>query len=278
MNTTLLSVDDPAEHDDASIVEGPGFWALLGEQIVRGARAVGAGASAAVEAVDEDARRDLVQLPLVAMTLLGPRQPVIRPLADDGRRPVLFVHGLGGHPGNFLPMRGWLGLRGRRRGYSLGRPQGEDLMAYSRLLSKQIDTVLEVNGLGPDAQVDIVAHSMGGVIARLALLEVQNISRVRTLVTLGTPHAGTAAARFGGTECCKALRPDSETIAALSQQLPWRGPCRLVCLWSEADPLMQPAETAQVFGAENRRLVGVRHTDYLLRREVWREVHEALLG
>ncbi|MFT5682349.1 MAG: triacylglycerol esterase/lipase EstA (alpha/beta hydrolase family) [Myxococcota bacterium] len=254
---------------------GPGFWQRFGAQALHFARAAGAGITTAVESVDADLRRDLLQMPLLGLTVLGPRYAPIRALPDDGHRPLVFLHGLGGHRGNFLPMRAWLGLKGRRRGYAIGMTAGVDLTILGRELSAVIEEILAVNGLSDGGQVDIVAHSMGGVVARLALLEVGTIQRVHTLVTLGTPHAGTQLARLGGTDRCRDLRPGSVVMEALGMQVPWRGPVRLVCLWSESDPIMQPAGTAVVEGGEGV-LLGVRHTDYLLRKEVWAVVLEML--
>lgn len=259
----------------SSPAPAPGFWEQLGAQVLRGASAIGTGLTTAWEAIDADVRNDIGNAPLLGATSLGPRRRPIRALASDGHRPLLFVHGMGGHPGNFLPMRGWMGLRGRRQSYSLGRPVGGDLTEFSRLFARQVEQILDVNGI-PDGQVDIVAHSMGGIIARLAMLDVSIVGRVRTLVTLGTPHQGTQAARWGGTACCQELRPDSATMHALAGQLPWRGPARLVSFWSPADPFMQPAQTAFVPGADNRELEGFSHTDYLLRRRGWRAVLDAL--
>jgi pimeloyl-ACP methyl ester carboxylesterase len=254
---------------------GPGFWSRFGQQMLRAARAAGEGITAAIESVDADLRRDLLQMPILGLTVLGPRHAPIRALPDDGHRPMVFLHGLGGHRGNFLPMRGWLGMKGRRRGYAVGLRAGADLMTLGRELSAVIEEILEVNGI-PDGQVDIVAHSMGGVVARLALLEIATLSRVHTLITLGTPHAGTQIARLGGTHRCHDLRPGSPVMQALSVQLPWRGPPRLVCLWSASDPIMQPAETAVVDGAEGCVMEAHNHTDYLLRRSVWEVVLDRL--
>ena len=259
-----------------TIDSDPGFWQRFGQQLYRCAVVAGEGITTAVESVDADLRRDLMQMPLLALTVLGPRMAPIRALSDDGQRPIVFLHGLGGHRGNFLPMRSWLGLKGRRRGYSIGLTPGEDLMTLGRQLSTVISEIIAINGLPEDAQVDIVAHSMGGVVARLALLEVATLSRVHTLVTLGTPHSGTQIARLGGTHRCHDLRPDSPVMQALSIQLPWRGPTRMVCLWSESDPIMQPAETAQVSGADNRIMKDHNHTDYLLKKSAWRVILDAL--
>ena len=124
--------------------------------------------------------------------------------------------------------------------------------------------------------MDVVAHSMGGLVSRLALRDPKTAARVHTLVTLGTPHRGTHAARFTGGKLMTALRHDSGLMARLGTDLPWRRPTRLICFWSGSDPLMQPAETATVPGADNREVQGFSHLDWLMRRQAWMDVQAAL--
>ncbi|GAC1608320.1 MAG: hypothetical protein NVS4B10_23590 [Myxococcales bacterium] len=49
----------------------------------------------------------------------------------------------------------------------------------------------------PDARVNIVAHSMGGLDARHAIAQLGLGDRVASLVTIGTPHRGTPLADLG---------------------------------------------------------------------------------
>ncbi len=253
-----------------------GFWTRVGQGAWTVACAVGRGFATAYNAVDPDVRRDLAQMPAMAVTLLVPGFKAPAALVDDGCRPVIFVHGLGGHRGNFLFHHGWLRTRGRRRCYAVGFPEGGRLPELGRQLADYVQQVLEVNGLPEDAQVDLVAHSMGGIISRLAVDELGTASRVHTLVTLGSPHRGTHAARWAGTDHTLDLRPDSELMTRLHDQEPWNRSPRLVCFWSTSDPMMQPAETAQVDGADNRMLPGMSHIDYLLKPRAWKAVAEVL--
>lgn len=268
----------PAETPAPSAMEVPGFWTILGQKVLRGLKSAGGTIAGALDAIDPDVRRDLGRLPLMALTVLGPRHRPIEARPDDGHRPILFVHGLGGHPGNFLPLRGWLLTHGRRRTYAVGLPAGDDLTELGIRLSEVIAEIVSVNDLGEDGQIDIVAHSMGGVVSRLALLDVETSHRVHTLVTLGTPHGGTHPARFGGAARVVDLRPDSAVMQRLSHQVPWHAATRLVCLWSPSDPIMQPPETARVDGAINHELPDMTHLQTLLDRRAWRIVKAALDG
>ncbi len=269
-------VDLPATLDAPA---APGRWALVGRALVRGAQATGRaivrGVAGAYAAVDADARRHVAELPLMGLTLLAPAQGQVVAAAEDGRRPVVFVHGLGGHRGNLLPLQGWLRLAGWRRLYGWTVPPGS-FEERGRALSAYVAEVLRVNGLPDDAQVDLVAHSMGGLVARCALEAPETARRVATLVTLGTPHAGSHAARWLATPDHLALRPGSPLLARLAAQTPWRGPTRLVCLWSNADVLLLPATTAAVDGAENVELDGLTHYGFLLRPRCFRRVVDAI--
>jgi pimeloyl-ACP methyl ester carboxylesterase len=240
---------------------------------------IGRTAAAAYRAVDPDLRNHLAQLPALGLTSLTARRRPPERLEPDGHRPMICVPGLGGHPGNFLPLRLFLRLAGRTRTYALGFPGGATLEEMAAHLSDHIRQVLAVNDLGPDAQVDVVTHSLGGLVARLALEDDATRARVATLVTMAAPHAGSHLARYGAFSNSLHLRPDSPVLARLARQLPWRGPPeqpRLVALWSRADVVLLPADTARVEGAENVELEGFTHYSYLLHPAGWRVVARAL--
>ncbi len=254
--------------------------ALLAVRLA-GRLAVGIGrtVAAAYHSIDPDARRHLAQAPVLGLTLIARRRPPIEALPDDCARPVLCIHGLGGHRGNFTPLRAWLRLFGRTRTYAIGFERGSRVEQMAKALRADIATVLKVNGLPPDAQVDLVCHSMGGLVARLALEDPDTAARVATVVTLGTPHAGTYAARYASTYHTLALRPDSALMDRLALQAPWPSSLpRLVCLWSADDVLLLPAETACVHGADNQQVHGVTHLSYLLNPVSFSAVLNALEG
>jgi pimeloyl-ACP methyl ester carboxylesterase len=272
MSVDLVARPDP--RDDFWSRCGRGF-AAGGRAVGRAAVRVGRGVSSAYAAVDPDLRRHVAQLPLMGLTLLSSRNESIEAIADDGHRPIVFVHGLAGHPGNFLAMRKFLAMSGRKRTYAVALPSVETMQAGADHLSRFIEEVLRVNGLPPGATVDCVGHSMGGLVARLAFRDPATTARVSTLVTLGTPHLGTYAARFGATQNVLDLRPGSTAMTELDLQLPWRGPPhqpRLVALWSPADVLLLPAEAARAPGAHAVEMRGFTHYSYLLNPLAWSRV------
>ena len=252
-----------------------------GRAVARAGRWLGRKAVDGWQAIDPDLRAHLVQLPVVGLTQLSARGSGVAPVADDGHNPVVFVHGFGGAPGNFLPLRGWLWTQGRKRTYAFELPGEGSLDEAAQVLCAYVQAVVEVNALPPDRKIDLVAHSMGGVIARLALDHVATRQRVATVVTLGSPHAGSYLARYAATSRALDLRPGSPVLTRLDAQLPWAGPPawpRLVAFWSPADVIVVPPQSARVEGATNLELPGATHYSYLVRPEAWRRVHDALAG
>jgi triacylglycerol lipase len=55
-------------------------------------------------------------------------------------------------------------------------------------------------------RVDLIAHSLGGLDARYALAKLGLASRVRSLVTVGTPHHGTPLAAIGEAGVLRGVR------------------------------------------------------------------------
>ena len=69
---------------------------------------------AAYRSLDPGLVRHMAQLPLMGLTMLAPGRGTTGELLPvDGHRAVIFVHGFGGHPGNFLPMQIYFRWRGR---------------------------------------------------------------------------------------------------------------------------------------------------------------------
>jgi len=277
--------------DNESVPGVPSAWGTIGRALGTGAmaagRAVARGAAWTGEkvadgwrAIDPDLRRHFGHAPLVGLTQVLPvdTSPTAKP--DDGHRPAVFVHGLGGHPGNFTPMRAWFKTGGRTRTWALNIAAAPRIPDMAGELRAFIDALDAANGFGDDVKYDLVAHSMGGLVSRYALLDPHIRSRVASLVTLGTPHDGTYAARYAATQKVLDLRPGSEPLTALRDQLPWPGPPthpRLVAFWSDADMLLLPPDSARVEGARVIEMPGYTHLSYLLDPACFQRVWMALL-
>jgi len=98
--------------------------------------------------------------------------------------PVVLVHGLAGARSNFLALRSFLASRGVRNFASFSYPPRIDYQRLVPRLARRIEEVCRDTGA---PRVDVVGHSLGGLVAR-HLVELGDGSRVRRLVTLGSPY------------------------------------------------------------------------------------------
>ncbi len=280
----------PPRPDSEEEEKQASFWSTVGRSLLIAGSATGrtlahwsqqAGQSIAetYQAIDPDVRRHIAQLPLMALTYLSPGFRKLESKPDDGHRPLLFVHGLGGHSGNFVGMQLYFATMGRKRTYSVQFGRLGDLEAMAVHLRHCIHTVRANNQLEAAQTVDIVAHSMGGIVTRLALEEPDTAKYVAQVVTLGTPHQGTHMARFAATQHIVSLRPNSAVLEKLERQIPWQEPPvrpPLVALWSHADVLILPAEGATLPGATNIEMPSYTHYTYLLHPQAWNKVYQLL--
>lgn len=184
-------------------------------------------------------------------------------LPTEGRAhpPVLLLHGFIDNRSVFLLLRRSLHRHGWRHIEALNySPLTCDLRKAAELLSRHVEEVCARTG---HRRVDIVGHSLGGLIARYYVQRLGGDTRVRTVITLGTPHSGTAVAPLMSAHpIVRQMRPDSEVIAELSLPAPH---CRthFVAFWSEEDRVMVPATTARInhpdLRAFNVHVAGVGH-------------------
>ncbi|WP_328829612.1 alpha/beta fold hydrolase [Streptomyces sp. NBC_00252] len=135
-----------------------------------------------------------------------------------------------------------------------------DIRTAAELLGRHIEEICERTG---SREVDIVGHSLGGLIARYYVQRLGGDLRVRTLVTLGTPHSGTAVVPLANAHpIVRQMRPGSPVIEELSRPAPG---CRthFVSFWSDLDHLMEPLETACVdhpdLITQNVQVSGIGH-------------------
>jgi pimeloyl-ACP methyl ester carboxylesterase len=96
--------------------------------------------------------------------------------------PVVFVHGLLGDPTNFIVLRRALG--GGRSFTSFAYTPGFDYERKGTALRQLIENTLQATGA---RQVDIVGHSLGGLVVR-HLVATGGGHLVRRFVTLGAPY------------------------------------------------------------------------------------------
>ncbi|MFJ7325616.1 lipase family alpha/beta hydrolase [Streptomyces cyaneofuscatus] len=207
-----------------------------------------------------------------------PTGPPTLPGSPTPDRPVVLLHGFIDNRSVFLLLRRALARHGRRHLASLNySPLTRDLRTAAELLGRHVEEICARTG---QREVDIVGHSLGGLIARYYVQRLGGDRRVRTLVTLGTPHGGTAVAPGAGLHpIVRQMRGGSPLIEEL--RLPAPGcQTRFVSFWSELDQVMVPVGTACVdhpdLDAVNVRVTGIGHLALPVHPAVAAAVREAL--
>ncbi|MEV8587868.1 alpha/beta fold hydrolase [Streptomyces sp. NPDC051180] len=209
---------------------------------------------------------------------LAPAAPPAVPLA--GRRPVILLHGFVDNRSVFVLLRRALARHGRDCVESLNySPLTCDLRAAAEELGRRVEEIRARTG---HAEVDIVGHSLGGLVARYYVQRLGGDARVRSLVMLGTPHSGTSVAPLADAHpLVRQMRPGSEVLRELAGPAPG---CRtrFVSFWSDLDQVMVPVETARLDHPDllvhNVRVSGIGHLALPVHPTVAAGVLEALDG
>ena len=135
-----------------------------------------------VEALREIAWAALTQ-PLVPLFYL-----VGRRLARGHGTPIVVVHGYTQNRVDFLRVARGCARAGLGPVYGFNYPWFASVHANARRLARFCEVVRRETG---KARVDLVAHSLGGLVA-MEYLHDAGPDRVRRLVTIASPHAGVA--------------------------------------------------------------------------------------
>lgn len=189
--------------------------------------------------------RDTLWLSFYLVRALG-RDGWLHPTGGTGR-PVLCVHGYTQNGTNFWPLRQRLQAEGRPSRSLSMVPGAASIDWYALRVEQALVEAVEVG----DAGVDVVCHSMGGVVLRVVLARRPDLrAQVTSVVTLGSPHAGTAAARgIPWLPEVQALKRRSVLLAELPA-LPDLVP-RAVTVAGTLDTIVYPLDSALVEGAEH---------------------------
>ncbi|MEZ4238531.1 MAG: hypothetical protein R3F59_20730 [Myxococcota bacterium] len=196
--------------------------------------------------------------------------------AEPVRRPVLCIHGYSQNGTNFFGLRRVLSRAGHpTSAVSLGHLLAP-MSWYAGRLERQLERFTRAH---PDG-FDVVAHSMGGVVLRMVLHRRPALREaVCTVVTLGSPHRGTAAARgIPLLPEVRALRRSSPILRDLPQLPELLPHARIVTVAGDHDTVVYPVDTALVDETEQVVLKGIGHAGLLTHPRSLATVRRALAG
>ena len=191
--------------------------------------------------------------------------------------PILLVHGMVDNRSVFALLQRGLRRRGFGRVHTLNYSLlTNDVPAAAVRLAGEVERVVAETGY---ERLHVVGHSLGGLIARYYVQRLGGDERVHTLVTLGTPHAGTKTAKLWPSALCRQLRPGSSLIDELDAPAP---DCttRFICYWSDLDQMVVPRAHGRLehadLSARNVLVRGAGHMSLPIRPALVHEIAAAL--
>lgn len=181
-----------------------------------------------------------------------------------GPRPIIVLHGYAMNRANFWP------LARRLRAAGLGPIYGFEYWtlgrtaAAARQLRWFVDEVRAKTGA---AEVDVIGHSMGGVVARYYAALAGGDGAVRNLITIGSPHSGTEISKIGIGHPTRELVLGSALLTRIAAAPPLAH-TRLTVVWSRADALVPGTRQLAIPGAEVLMFPDLGHVTLLASRRV----------
>jgi len=126
---------------------------------------------------------------------------------------VVLVHGINDSARSMSRIKRFLESRGRRA-YAISLKPNNASVSFD-VMARQLDTFVTAT-LPAGEKFDLVAFSMGGLVARYYIQKLGGYGRVRRFVTLSTPNHGTFWAWLSGRRGVKEMRPGSEMLRDLN--------------------------------------------------------------
>ncbi|MGJ7915284.1 esterase/lipase family protein [Massilia sp. LXY-6] len=193
---------------------------------------------------------------MLVTSWLIPRAGAATRIYPGSRRPpVLLLHGYGCNSGYWVHLTPLLDAARISHATVDLEPVAGDIDGYVPLVERAVRDLCAAAGA---EKVAIVAHSMGGLVAR-AWMRAHGTARVARVITLGTPHHGTALARFGLGINAFQMRPGSAWLGALAAAEDGAARALVTSLYTHHDNIVSPRESSRLEGARNLEFGGVGH-------------------
>jgi len=196
---------------------------------------------------------------------------------DEKHPPVLLLHGFMGTRGSMYILERRLNTDGICVfSFNLGMLNTRDIRQSAFLIHRKIESILAQT---PVKKIDIVGHSMGGLIGLYYIKKLGGHEKVRKLVMMGTPMSGTWAALLGVatfglvSKSSWQILPRSSFLTELSEG-PLPPPVDYYTIAAQRDWVCPPGST--FLDGATRLTVPLGHSSLVVSDEVYKHVRWAL--
>ena len=186
------------------------------------------------------------------------------------QRTLVLIHGYLGNSGSFLPLSGYLKLLG------IGPIRRFDYRSTDGIERAAVALRDELRANVRGGRIDLVCHSMGGLVARFYLQNLGGARRVDRCITLATPHQGTYSAYWVASRVGRELRPDSALLAKLAATRDRAARVRFSSIVAGSDNIVLP----RIFAADEDivHVPNLGHVGLLFSPTVFRAISRRLLA
>jgi triacylglycerol lipase len=189
------------------------------------------------------------------------------------RNPVVLIHGIDDTSILFARLRPFLQTRGWvTHSFDLVPNNGD---AELETLAQQVGSYIE-STFRREQTVDLVAFSMGGLVARYYVQRLAGLTRVRRLITISAPHRGTLTAFFRWNAGARQMRPSSDFLQDLNKDKQILNHIRFTTIWSPFDLMIVPPASSVMPEARSVRVNVLAHALMMRDLRVLRLVQQAL--
>jgi triacylglycerol lipase len=170
---------------------------------------------------------------------------------------VILVHGIFNRGG----IMARLGRSLTEAGHTCFAPSLKPCDARTGLpvLAEQLRQFVDAT-LPGDSPFAVVGLSMGAIVARFYLQELNGCTRTRAFFSIAGPHAGTRLAYIYPTVGGRELRPNSAFLKRLQTTVTRLAGVPITCYWTPYDIMIRPLASTRLHGADHVRIPSPLHS------------------
>ncbi len=199
---------------------------------------------------------------------------------EEDNDPVVLVHGYGSSiMGDVSSYISWAYYVGRLEAdgfdthvITLSDAGMQDITISAAELQSFVQKVLAETGA---RKVDIVSHSMGGLVSRYYIKYMGGSGLVDDLVTISTPHRGTITASIGPGKSARQMEVGSSFLRTLNSGDITPGYVDYTAIHSNNDEMVIPQQNGFLDGAININMNNYEHATILFNDETYQAVKAA---
>lgn len=193
---------------------------------------------------------------------------------NRGEIPTILLHGLFDNQGSWIWFKYQLQKAGVKNIVTLNLSSWHNEEVLTELLAKKIDEIRLQIGVN---KVNLVGHSMGGIIARNYVQLRGGAEKIDKIVCLGSPHQGSKLACFSFAPLGKVLIPGSDFLTRLNKA-PVPAAISMTNIYTNKDNMVQPNRSNHLHWGTAIELDDMGHTSLIYRQAPIQATAAALIG